>query len=136
MQLRLKYPATPEAAPDHAQLCISAVQNIDGITLDYSVESLAKLDAIIEGLRQDGVSAQEVAETLFSFGCYVGEVFVRNAKGRWRLASETPMARASGFPLVIQLGADTYCNPIGKVFKRLEEGPEHELTHFYRAFAK
>ncbi|WNG57414.1 hypothetical protein F0U59_23585 [Archangium gephyra] len=134
MQLRLKYPATPEAAPDHAQLCVSAVQNIEGITLDYSVESLAKLDEVIEGLRQDSVSAQEVAETLFSFGCYVGEVFVRHAKGQWRLAARTPMARAAGFPLVVQLGADTYCNPIGKVFKRLEEGLEHELTLFYRAF--
>lgn len=136
MQLRLKYPATPEAAPEHAQLCVSAAHNVDGITLDYSVESLAKLDGIIEAMRQDGVSTQDVAETLFSFGCYVGEVFVRHARGRWRLTAETPMARAAGFPLVIELGAGTYCNPIGKVFKRLDEGPEHELTHFYRAFAK
>jgi len=133
-QLLLKYPATPEAAPEHAQLCVSAVRNIEGFTLDYSEESLAKLDEIIEKLRQDGVSSEQIAETLFSFGCYVGEVFVRHASGRWRLTAETPMARAAGFPLVIQLSAKAYCNPIDKVFKRLEEGKEHELTYFYRVF--
>jgi hypothetical protein len=29
------------------------------------------------------------------------------------------MADAAFFPLVIELGAESFCNPIGKVFERL-----------------
>ncbi|HYO58832.1 hypothetical protein [Archangium sp.] len=134
MELRLQYPPTPEAAPKHAGLCVSAALEVEGVELDYSVDSLAKLDGIIENLRQDGVTSDEVAETLFTFGCYVGEVFVRNAGGRWCSAEGTPMAGATGFPLIVQLGSGGYCNPIGKVFKRLEQGPEHNLSYFYQVF--
>jgi hypothetical protein len=136
MQLRLMYPPTPEAAPMHAELCVSAAREVDGIELDYSVESLVKLDGIIENLRREGVASEQVAETLFTFGCYVGEVFVRQAGGRWCLAEGTPMAGATGFPLIIQLGANGYCNPIGKVFKRLEQGEEHNLSYFYQVFTR
>jgi hypothetical protein len=134
MELRLKYPATPEAAPLHARECVSAVKNVDGVELDYSVESLVTLDGILEGLREDGTRSRQVGETLFSFGCYVGEVFVRHAGGRWRSPRGTPMAGASGFPLIIELPGGSFCNPIGKVFKRLDEGREHDLAYFYRAF--
>jgi hypothetical protein len=134
MELRLQYPPTPEAAPKHAELCVSAVKDIEEVELDYSVESLETLDGIIEKLRQEGVTSDKVAETLFTFGCYVGEVFVRNAGGRWCSPEGTSMAGATGFPLIIQLGSGGYCNPIGKVFKRLEQGVEHNLPYFYQVF--
>jgi hypothetical protein len=135
MELRLKYPPTPEAAPKHAALCVSAVKNVDGVELDYSVGSLTMLDGIIEKLRRDGVSSGDVAETLFTFGCYVGEVFVRNASGRWCSPEGTPMEGVTGFPLLIHLGTGGYCNPIGKVFKRLDQGSEHNLPYFFQVFA-
>jgi hypothetical protein len=92
------------------------------------------VDEIVEGFRQDGCKSDEIAETLFGFGCYVGEVFVRHAGGKWRNAAETAMAELAGFPLVIELGEKSLCNPIGKVFKRLQNGEEDNLPYFYQVF--
>ncbi|HVJ83533.1 MAG TPA: hypothetical protein VNC50_20880, partial [Planctomycetia bacterium] len=99
-----------------------------------SVASLRAVDDIIEDLRQEGCTSDQMAETLFGFGCYVGEVFVRNAGGRWRNAAETSMADLAGFPLVVELGKESFCNPIGKVFKRMDNGEGDDLPYFYCVF--
>lgn len=135
MQLRLRYPPTPEYAAQHADLCVQSARDVSGVVLDYSVESLELLDDIIEGFREDGVTANQVAETLFTFGCYVGEVFVRNCNGEWRNAEDTSFSQFAGFPIVVQLGPTNFVNPIGKVFKRLENGKEDYLPSLYRVFA-
>jgi|SRR6478609_4706842 len=134
MQLRLKYSPTAENAPKFAADIIRSEAEISGVDLDYSVASLKLVDAIIEGLRQDGCTSEQISATLFAFGCYVGEVFVRHADAQWRNAAETPMAELSGFPLVIELGEKSLCNPIGKVFKRLENGEADSLPYFFQAF--
>ena len=136
MNLRLKYKPTPKNAPKFADDIVEAAVEISGVDLDYSVASLRDVDDIIEGFRQDGCSLKEIAETLFGFGCYVGEVFVERSGGRWRHADDTPMADMAGYFLVIELGEDDYCNPIGKVFKRFENGEEDNLPYFYKVFAK
>jgi hypothetical protein len=85
-------------------------------------------------LRSQGCTSEQIAETLFGFGCYVGEVFVRQAGGSWQAVASTPMANLAGFPLVVHLRNDSYCNPIGKAFKRLENGAEDSLPYFYAVF--
>jgi hypothetical protein len=105
------------------------------VELDYSVESLKEVDQIIEGFREEGVEPKDVACTLFQFGCYVGEVFVRHAKGRWRGTRKSEMD-IIGFPLVVDLPNKVTANPIGKVFKRMEYGMEDFLPYFYHAMTK
>ena len=134
MRLRLKYPPTAENAPKFAADMVGPAAEISGAELDFSVASLQAVDEIIEGMRQDGCTSDQIAETLFGFGCYVGEVFARNANGKWRNAAETSMAKLAGFPIVIELGKDSFCNPVGKVFKRLENGEEDNLSYFYQVF--
>jgi hypothetical protein len=134
MQLRLKYPPTPEFAMQHADLCVQSARDVSGVVLDYSVESLELLDDIIESFRESGVTAGQVAETLFTFGCYVGEVFVRNSNGKWRKAEETSFGQYASFPMIVQLGLDNFVNPIGKVFKRFKNGKEDYLPYFYHVF--
>lgn len=134
MRLRLKYPPTPENAPKFAADIVGAAADISGVVLDYSADGLKDVDDIIEGMRRDGCTSEQVAETLFGFGCYVGEVFVRQAGGRWRNTADTAMADLAGFPLVVELGEEHFCNPIGKVFKRLDNGEEDNLPYFYQAF--
>ena len=136
MQLRLKYPPTPEAAPQHAALCVSAAHLINDIDLDFSIESLMRLDGLIEHLRQGGLTSERMAEVIFSFGCYLGEVFVRHAGGEWCPTEGSPMEGVTGFPLIIQLDTYKYCNPIGKVFKRLDQGAAHGLPAFYRLYTR
>lgn len=136
MRLRLKYPPQPENAAKFAADIAAAAAEISGADLDYSVASLETVDGILEGMRRDGVSSDQVAETLFGFGCYVGEVFVRQAGGAWCETAASPMAQAAGFPLVIDLGEGRYCNPIGKVFKRIDNGEEDYLPYFFQVFTK
>lgn len=136
VQLRLRYPPTIENAPKFAADVVAPAANLSGVDLDFSVASLRGVDDIIEGMRQQGVTADRIGATLFGFGCYVGEIFVRHARGQWRNTAETSMAKFASFPLVIQLGIDSYCNPIDKVFKRLENGEVDSLPYFYKAFTK
>lgn len=105
------------------------------LVLDYSVESLCLLDELIEQLSQQGLPVERMAEVLFAFGCYVGEVFVRRAGGRWCLAEGSALEEDAGFALIIELAPQRYCNPVGKVFKRFELGAEHGLPLFYARFA-
>ena len=37
MQLRLRYPPTPEYAAQHADLCVQSARDVSGIVLDYAV---------------------------------------------------------------------------------------------------
>jgi len=136
MELNLQFPPTPEFAAQHAQVMVQAAKDISGADLDFSPGSLNAVDQIVEQMRQGGVTAEQVGETLFGFGCYVGEVFVRHNGAKWCLADETPMKDFAGVPMVVELESDNLCNPIGKVFKRLENGDEDSLPYFYHVFTK
>jgi hypothetical protein len=131
----LKYEITPENAPRFAAMIAEYVEQNEGVAMDYSVESLETVDGIIGSFHNEGVSAEEVEVTLFEFGCYVGEVFVRNAVAKWRAATQDEIDNLFGVPLVLQMGKSDTVNPIGKVIKRLENGDEDNLPYFYRAFA-
>ncbi|WP_262285542.1 DUF6278 family protein [Micromonospora sp. MA102] len=134
MQLRLKYAPVPENAARFAGDIAAAAAQVSGVQLDYTPDSLARVDTIFDGFRADGLTGEQLAETLFGFGCYVGEVLTRHAGGRWRATAEDERAIV-GWPLLVELGEHRWCNPIGKAFKRLENGPEDSLRYFYTVFA-
>ena len=134
MQLRLKYEPTPENASRFADDVVASAGSVSGVKLDFTPDSLALVDGIFDDFRADGVTGKQIAETLFSFGCYLGEVLTRHGGGRWRAVDEVELA-VGGWPLVVELASGRMCNPIGKAFKRLEAGPEESLEHFYKAFA-
>jgi hypothetical protein len=131
----LKHKPVPQNAKRFAEEMVDAAKEISGVELDYSVESLEAVDQIIQAMADDGCSVEDVAETLFGFGCYVGEVFVRNGTGAWRAPANGREQEMFGFPLVVQTGADQVCNPIGRVFRRLQDGETENLPYFYSVFA-
>ena len=132
----LKYDITPENAPLFAEDIVAVTKDVADATLDYSVESLEIVDEIIGGFHEEGVTVDDVAATIFGFGCYVGEVFVRNAGATWRAATQEEIDTLYGVPLILELDEDTTANPIGKVIKRLENGDEDNLPYFYRVFTR
>ncbi|GAA2120217.1 hypothetical protein GCM10009759_68890 [Kitasatospora saccharophila] len=135
MELRLRYaPEVGNAGRFAADIVASAAQ-VSGVELDYSVASLAVVDGIIEEFRGSGIVSGQIGETLFGFGCYVGEVMVRQGGAAWRGVGGEEAA-AFGFPLVVDLPSGQVGNPIGKVFRRLENGPEDSLPYFYAVFAE
>jgi hypothetical protein len=128
----LKYDITPGNAAKFAADIAALVEENEGVNLDYSVASLAAIDRIIGRFHDDGTKLEDAEGTIFSFGCYVGEVFVRHAKAKWRKATPREIDEWAGVPLILELGADNVVNPIGKVIKRLQNGVEDSLPYFYQ----
>jgi hypothetical protein len=133
VKLELKYPATAENAREHAALAVRAAREEFEAELDYSPGSLERLDEEVDSLREQGLTGEETAETLFVFGCYLGEVIVRHLRGRWMATSQTPLARLSPWPMVVVLPGGSSWDAIGKVFKRLELGDSEYLPAFFAA---
>ena len=132
--IQLPMPPIPENAQAYADMALSAVKNIERVDLDYSPASLEIVDEILGRFHRDRVRGESIGATLFAFGCYVGEVFVRNFGGRWRKEEETPMRGLAGLFIVVELSDGKICNPIGKVFKRVEDGEGEGLPYFYHVF--
>jgi hypothetical protein len=135
MELFLEFPPTPENGPIHAGLAVNAAWEVSRVDLDYSVASLQDVDAILERFHQDGVNQEAIGSILFAFGCYVGEVFVRHAHGQWVDVDASAMKGAASF-MVLELPGGKYCNPIGKVFKRVENGDEDSVAYFFAVFGR
>jgi hypothetical protein len=132
VKLRLKYPAMPGNAEDHAELAVKVAREEYDTTLNYSPESLESLDAEIESLREDGLDGEAAAEVLFVFGCYLGEVMVRHLKGTWVPTSRSPLRDLSPWPMVVTLADGSAWDTIGKVYKRLELGDSEYLPAFFQ----
>jgi hypothetical protein len=128
---------TPSAgnAADIAALVVPFVEQNYGMTLDYDVASLERLDGIIDDLRRDQ-RFEPLQSVLFSMGCYVGEVLVRQAGGRWRAAQELGVAVGASSPIAIEMPDGRSCNPVGRVYRRFQKGREDSLASFYQAMTQ
>ena len=69
--------------------------------LDYSIDSLRRLDAVIDALRAESVDwTSDTADRLvLIYGCYAGEVLVRAFGGSWVKAADdlSKLASYEGF---------------------------------------
>ena len=135
MNIRLPKAPIPENAPGYAETAVSAVKNLDKLTLDYSTGSLEIVEEILQRFHEERVSVDKIGGALFSFGCYVGEVFIRSFGGKWKKEEETEMKGLAGFFIVVELPNGVICNPVGKVFKIVMDG-EKGLSYFYYIMTK
>ncbi|CAD5998208.1 conserved protein of unknown function [Agreia sp. COWG] len=126
----------PANAAVFAADIVGVAQSISGVTLDFSVQSLESVDALIQGFRSQGITEERFAETLFGFGCYVGEVMVRNGGGSWTSSAGTPLEAYASFPLLVALPPENLSNPIGKVFKAFRGGEADSIATFYRVMTE
>jgi hypothetical protein len=131
MRLELRFPANAESAARHAALAVELFRQEFDSDLDFTPGSLEALDGQIESLREDGYSAEDVAEALFVIGCYVGEVMVRALRGRWMPTARTALARVSPWPMVVLLADGSAWDVIGKVYRRFEVGESEYLPAFF-----
>lgn len=125
--LKLPFPPDVDHAAALAQTFVDAAKNVDGVNLDYSAGSLVWIDGFLERMSEYGSDA--VAETIFTAGCYVGEVFVRAHQFEW-IATPAEHAQAYGFPITVRGPAGNVANPLGKVFKRVDNGLEDNIPYF------
>jgi hypothetical protein len=126
---------TPENAAEIAEMALPWVLKTYGVQLDYSVFSLQQVDGILDDLRQTE-KFEALQPLLFSVGCYVGEVFVRHGGARWRTTEELGMSGVATSPIVVEMPAGRGCNPVGKVYKRFQNGPEDDIASFYHVMTE
>ncbi|MFR9796314.1 hypothetical protein ACL02U_10480 [Streptomyces sp. MS06] len=62
---------------------VTAMREGAGLHLDYSAQSLWRVDRTISEIRRDGAPLAAVQHTLRGFGAYAGEVIVRQAGAQW-----------------------------------------------------
>ena len=110
MKLNLKYEAIAENAARFAEDIVKSTKDITVAHLDYSSASLAIVDQVVGRFARDGCKVDDVKETLFGFGCYVGEVFVRAGHG-FSCAENVWEVEVLGFPLVVEQGPDKTLQP-------------------------
>jgi hypothetical protein len=127
LKLELRFPASPENAADHAQLAVEVAREEYEEPLDFSPGSLEDVDQHIESLREQGMGGEDVAELLFVFGCYIGEVIVRELGGQWAAT----LRAISPWPMVVVLRDGSTWDPIGKAYLRLELGDTEYLPAYY-----
>jgi hypothetical protein len=135
LRIRLSYPATPENAPDHAQLAVKLARDDYDADLDLSPESLEVVDSLIDSLREEGVDGEGAAEALFVLGCYLGEVLARRLGGSWVPTARSPLRGVSPWPMVVALPDGSAWDAIGKAYKRLELGDSEYLPAFFETAA-
>jgi hypothetical protein len=111
--------------PDIADQHVETVRNIFGEELDYSEESIAQLDKIIQKGWPDRPPAM-LEPTVVTFGAYLGETIRRNIGGEWGFAE------SEGYYLD-GVGEKAKIFPFAKVTKRFKNGEEDSLEFYYKA---
>ena len=103
-----------------------------GTKLDWTDESIAKVEMILGQLRASMPTPRPPDEVIWNFakafGSYVGEVFRKNHGGEWGTITEG----AKSFP-GIRWKTDTLFWPWGRVHKRIVEGDENNVLVYYKA---
>jgi len=62
---------------------VAAMREGARLRLDYSVQSLWRVDRMIDGIRREGPPYAAVEHALRGFGAYAGEVVVRRTGAEW-----------------------------------------------------
>ena len=135
MRIRLRYPASPENAADHARIAVELARKDYDADLDFTPASLEVADSLVESLREEGLDGEGAAEALFVLGCYLGEVMVRGLGGAWVATARSSLRGVSPWPMVVALADGTAWDAIGKAYKRLELGDSEYLPAFFASAA-
>ena len=107
------------------------------ITLDYSRDSVAKVEEILatvhECLNQEHLSEEQVVRESLRWGGYIGEVIRRIKPCHWELDSE--IGGEGSFPIVFEKEQhETF--PVRWCYKRIKNGPEDNVWHKFTLMAE
>jgi hypothetical protein len=102
------------------------------INLDFSDQSITRVEQILDFLHNDRVKSNPTQEQIFNFakvfGSYIGEVYRRNHGATWGTVT---MGRDS-FPGLQATAKGNLFWPWGKVQNRITQGAEDNVAVYYR----
>ena len=103
----------------------------EGVSLNYSLESLIELDQFIENQllndspKPEGFLGQQLSSKVMAIGAYLGQVIIKHGLGaRWHQGKKTNMGQ---FNAVIAGTNGWTFNPVIQVMRRIEQGPSENL---------
>jgi hypothetical protein len=121
-----------EIALAYAEDAVDIAARNFGICLDWSESSIRLVERMLEELHNQMPEAQPDEETILTFakmfGSYIGEVLRRHHGGEWGIITFAGQ-QAPG----LQYGRGSWCWPWDKAYKRLVNGPEDNVWHYYLA---
>ncbi|HEX4005145.1 MAG TPA: hypothetical protein VHX60_03120 [Acidobacteriaceae bacterium] len=122
----------------HAEAAVRLAANDHGMTLDYSPESVARLETVLAA--RIPVPEAEIEKATLLWGGYFGEVFRRKYPAEWIMAvypgqtPDTPSeSSAVSMPALDVDGSHIY--PLLKIARRLTLGPAEDVAAFYAKVA-
>jgi len=113
----------------YAETAVRLAAEDHGMTLDYSPESITRLETVLAARIPVQTGEQEEATRLW--GGYFGEVLRRRWPAEWIMAVYPGGEFA--MPALDVGGSQIY--PLLKVFRRMTMGPGEDLTAFYAKVA-
>lgn len=114
MTLRLDIAPTPETARGYADDAVRNMQQVYGVMLDYSVDSLARVDRVLAEWRDAGAPMQAINKSLYAFGSYAGEVLREQEPGRWIVPPHAPHGDLDSLFVFVRLFDGREWHPIAR----------------------
>lgn len=134
--MNLKVPPIAENGKELSSHFIDAVKDIEELELNLEPDSLSYVDEFLDHYSKEN-DVDAFAETIFIAGCFVGEIMVHNARGKWINSADANLPEGVNMmPMIIQLPNGTVCDPIARAFKRFGNGADDDLVFFYKVFIK
>jgi len=115
-------------APDHASVkgyasdAIKNFRKLEKAELDYSLDSLRHIDALLLDWKRQGAPVSQINKSLFAMGSYAGETLLKLKAGRWQAASEDTDSQRRFLYLRFDDGREWH--PIYQVFAMMFAPPE------------
>ena len=122
-------PELQSVATRSAELCVSYLKSKFGKTADYSEAFVAEVENVLAllhlSMRAAKPSAGDIEQFCSMFGSYLGETYRRNRGGVWGVSEgNTP---------TLSFGGEYKSFPWARVYKRLLNGGEDNVLHWYQA---
>ncbi|MFZ1072197.1 MAG: hypothetical protein WAO21_02060 [Verrucomicrobiia bacterium] len=131
-----------QALSEAAKSGVEYASQTFGVTLDYSEASIEEVEGILSKiydsiprgflskLTKKAPTPKELDRIGFMFGGYIAEVIKRHFGGRWKMESSLHPGQKV---LTFEATGGGELWPQIKVGKRLQNGPEDNVWHYYQA---
>lgn len=109
---------------------IQKAMSSSGYRLDYTINSFKEIDRFYEEHtlngkpKSGGLLSEDLGSRLFAIGSYIGDVLVREARGKWKGDDKDKQAEIN---IEVVLPDGTICWPVQRAMKRLQNGTEDSI---------
>src|SRR4051794_30491316 len=108
---------TVEKAHHFGEKAVDLADEHAGLRLDFSIESLRDVDELLTMWHDQGNTCDSMSTTVCLFGCYLGEVIIRNLGGSWSESTAKDYEQVAAFPVVVEVPGVGRISPLDKVCK-------------------